>query len=363
MPRSTVVMFLVLGVLASSAPAQDCLDYREFLHWTGGVATADTARAVVVVGGHAFVADGAAGLTVLDVSDPVVPVLLTTLPLPGRAVSLDVAAGLAVVAALDAGVLVVDVTTPSAPMLVGGVVTATPAKDIVVRGVYAYVAAESAGMFVVSLADPSAPAVVGQTGVAWGDARGIAVWEDRAYVSNGEWGVFVADIVEPTAPLVVGAVHPWGIGYTAAEDVAVTANGLFISATEYYGPTPMDLWPHTSLFGVDRQSLADPGLDSRLELGREVAGQLVVVDDVVFGTGARVGLYCVEVSEPTSPVTLGGAAVRGAACAVAVAGDVAWVAAGAGGLQRVDIAPPDSPPLVASIGVECRGVRQPRVRR
>ncbi len=351
MSRFAAVLLLATVGLAAPAPAQDCLDYREYLHWTGGVATADSARAVVVVGDHAFVADGAAGLTVLDVSDPAAPILLTKLPLSGTAVSLDVAEGLAVVAALDAGVLVVDVTIPAAPTSIGAVATSTPAKDVVVRGAHAYVAAGLAGMFVVSLADPALPAVVGQTGVAWGDARGVAVWEDRAYVANGEWGVFVADIAEPTAPVVVDAVHLDYWFWTEVQDVAVTAAGLFIAATDYYGPTPMDPWPHTALYGVDRASLGNPEWERHLDFGREPAGRLVTVGDLVYGTGAQAGLYVVDGSDPTSPVLLGRSAVRGDACGVAVAGDVAWVAAGAGGLMRVDVAPPDSPPLVATVDV------------
>jgi hypothetical protein len=331
-------------VLVPTALATPCQDYRAYLHWTGGIATAGDARAIAIAGDFAYVADATAGLTVLDIADPQAPALLATLPLPAAALSLDVAGDLAVIAAGEAGVFVVDVSTPTAPALLGGVATPPEAKDVVIDGIYAHVAAGLAGMYVVSLANPSSPEVVGQTGVAWGDAAGIAVWGDRAYVANGAWGVFVVDISDPATPLVVDDVHLGGI----ADDVAVTATGLFIAATYGAGPTPMDLYPHTMLIGIDRASLTDPVLGNEIYIGRESPGRLAVVGDVVYGTNGPVGLYCVDGSAPTAPVLLGSAAVRGTAAGVAVAGDVAWVAAGDAGLQRVDVSMPASPPLWSS---------------
>jgi len=340
-----VLAAIACFALVPAALATPCQDYRDYLHWTGGIATAGDAQAVAIAGDLAFVADAVAGFTVLDIADPQAPALLATLPLPAAALSLDVAGDLAVVAAGEAGVFVIDVSTPAAPALLGGVATPPEARDVVIEGIHAYVAAGLAGMDVVSLASPSAPEIVGQTGVAWGEAGGIAVWGDRAYVANGDWGVFVVDISDPTTPLVVDDVHPGVI----ADDVAVTETGLFIAATYYAGPTPMDLYPHTALFGVDRASLTDPVLGNEIYIGRESPGRLAVVGDVVYGTNGPVGLYCVDGSAPTAPVLLGSAAVRGTAAGVAVAGDVAWVAAGDAGLQRVDVSMPASPPLWSSI--------------
>ena len=98
-------LFAPLVLLASSAAvrADDCLTYDDYLHWTGGVATADSAQAVVVAGDYAYVADGAAGLAVVAIGDPTAPQLVEQIALPGPAYGLAVSGDLLLVAAQEAG--------------------------------------------------------------------------------------------------------------------------------------------------------------------------------------------------------------------------------------------------------------------
>ena len=62
--RVTVCMLLFLGVTALAPGvtlAQDCIDYRDYLHWVGGV-DLGSCSGVAVTGTHAYVTDGDIGL-------------------------------------------------------------------------------------------------------------------------------------------------------------------------------------------------------------------------------------------------------------------------------------------------------------
>ena len=70
-----------------------------------------------VVGAHAYVADGEAGLQVIDVTDPALPVQVGSVDTPGIAQGVDVAGTLVYVADGEAGLQVIDVTDPADPMI------------------------------------------------------------------------------------------------------------------------------------------------------------------------------------------------------------------------------------------------------
>ena len=88
------------------------------------------ARELVALGPHAYVAAGAAGLQVYDVSDPGAPALLGTRDTRGIASDVAVAGDYAYVADGAAGIEVVDVSDPAAPRLVANLPLASPARRV-----------------------------------------------------------------------------------------------------------------------------------------------------------------------------------------------------------------------------------------
>ncbi len=68
--KQLISIFLVLVLIPSFGIAQDCVDYRDYLHWVGVVDTPGSAGGVAISGSLAFVADGDDGLQVIDISDP-----------------------------------------------------------------------------------------------------------------------------------------------------------------------------------------------------------------------------------------------------------------------------------------------------
>jgi hypothetical protein len=75
---------------------------------------------VAVSGHYAYVADGGAGLQVIDVSDPANPRRVGGYDTPGYAGGVAVSGHYAYVADGDAGLQVIDVSDPANPRRVGG---------------------------------------------------------------------------------------------------------------------------------------------------------------------------------------------------------------------------------------------------
>jgi len=179
---------------------------------------------VDVAHNHAYVAMGAAGLAVVDVSNRAAPLLAATLALPGSATDVKVAGDLAFVAAGDAGIHVVDVREPLVPRLIGSVDTPGFANDVRPRGNLVFVADGPAGLQIVDVTIPSAPHIIGAAATKSG-ATGVDVSDSLAVVTVGGAGVQIVDVSEASAPRVVGSIDTPG----DAQDVVIKDSYAFIA--------------------------------------------------------------------------------------------------------------------------------------
>jgi len=213
---------------------------------------------VVVQGNRAYVADGQAGLTVFDITDPEAPVFLGSIT-----DSLNEAWGVAVadsyvfLAYGNKELMVVDARRPDSLVAVGFLEYPQPAYglDVAIQDSLVDIAA-SAQFIVVNVADPVHPNLIFQyyyphncRGVAlagrhgyvvceqlglasWqldtfpplqigslntsGNARGIAVQDSYAYVADGRNGLVVIDVSNPARPALVATVQLSGYANAVA---------------------------------------------------------------------------------------------------------------------------------------------------
>jgi hypothetical protein len=121
------------------------------------------ANDVDVNGGYAFVVAGAAGLQVLDVSDPYAPQFAGAIDTPGNANDVKIMGNLAYVAdGAVGGLRVFDVSTPEVPVFLSSVNTPGTAEDLAVSGGFAYVADGLAGgLQIIDVSNPATPIIVG----------------------------------------------------------------------------------------------------------------------------------------------------------------------------------------------------------
>jgi flagellar hook capping protein FlgD/LVIVD repeat-containing protein len=86
----------------------------------GHLYTPGEARGASILGTKAYVADGTAGLAIVDLATPKSPVLIGQADTPDDARSVTVDEGFAYVADSGSGIQVIDISNPHSPRLVGG---------------------------------------------------------------------------------------------------------------------------------------------------------------------------------------------------------------------------------------------------
>jgi hypothetical protein len=120
----------------------------------GALDTPGQAYDVEVVGDLAYVADGGAGLRVIDIFDPAAPIELGALDTPGIALDVEVVGDLAYLAAGVSGLRILDVSNPAALVELGALDTPSVALDVEVIGDMAYVVDMDYGLRVVQVSNP-----------------------------------------------------------------------------------------------------------------------------------------------------------------------------------------------------------------
>ena len=135
---------------------------------------------VAVSGDHAFLADGFAGLKVIDISDP------------------------------------------TNPTLAGSYDTADHSQAIAVSGDHLYLGDTATGILVFDIVDPTSPSPVGSCDTP-GYAVGVIISGDRAFVADYDSGLQVIDISDPTNPTITGSYDTPSI----ASGVAISGNNIF----------------------------------------------------------------------------------------------------------------------------------------
>jgi len=183
-----------------------------------------------IADGRAFLAAGAAGLRVVDVSEPGSPSELSFHDTPGYAWDVFVSGGRAYVADGTAGLRIVDVSEVDAPREIGRYLPPkADVRGVWVAGPHAYLASGGRGLDVVDVSDPARPRAVGHHDTPR-SARGVHLDGSYAYLCDTEW-MRVIDVANPRAPREVAAHRTpgyakriWvedGIAYVAAYQAGV----------------------------------------------------------------------------------------------------------------------------------------------
>lgn len=363
--------FVVVNVSAPAAPTL-----------TGSLLLPNViGQALLLNGTTAYVAAGEAGLVIVNVSAPATPVLLSTVPVPGQAVGLALAAGRLYLADGLAGFQILDATAPATPTLVADLPTALRASDVVVAANVAYVAGGETGLRLYSLSNASAPVLLSQfSGTA--NARCVAVAGSTAYVGDGQYGLKIVNVADPRAPVLLGSFSSPALASIRSVGVSgslvVVSDGrtvMLVDAATPAAPALVGTY-NTPGFafglavanakaylacgnsGLIILNLAAGGLS---QAGAYDAGGLVVGVSVV-GTKAYLakgvgGWMALDVSNPASPSLLGASADQGPAFGIVATDTITALANGANAVLTLDLSAPLHPVARASFGPLVRAVR------
>ena len=194
------------------------------------------AQAVQVVGDLAYLAIGAGGLVIFDISNPAAPVRRGGFDTSGFAQGVQVVGNLAYVADSYDGLQILDVSNPAAPVRRGGFDTSGSAQGVQVVGNLAYVADSGAGLQILDVSNPAAPVRLGGYETS-GTASSVHVEGNLAYVADGEWGLQVLRLRSGVAQaLAFDPPAPVTLAASPVRLVATANSGLPASFTVVSGP-------------------------------------------------------------------------------------------------------------------------------
>jgi len=238
-------------------------------------------------------------LQIIDVSNPLLPVVTGTVETPGYALDVEVAGNFSYVADVM-GLLVIDTSVPDAPAIVGSLETPGPARDLAISGNLVLVA-DLAGLQVIDILAPSSPQPVGSLDTP-GAAYGVAVSGNTAYVADVVAGLHVIDVTDPASPKLLGTLPTPGGAY----DVEVIGNFAYVS----------------------------DGFDTDFS-----------------------SLQIVDVSVPGSPFLVGNFDTPRSVYSVALEGEHAFVTDGGNGLQILERQCDPGFPMTSGLSVDGAGIR------
>ncbi|MBN1622129.1 MAG: fibronectin type III domain-containing protein [Endomicrobiales bacterium] len=151
-----------------------------------GYNTPGNATGVHVQGNYAYIADGAYGMYIIDISNK------SSLTYQGAydnsylANGIFVSGSYAYLSDSTNGLRIYDVSNPSTPNPLSSHDTASSAMEVYVRGNYAFVTSSDAGLYIFDVSDPSAPRCVGYNNTV-GSSRGLAVSGDYIFIGDSTY--------------------------------------------------------------------------------------------------------------------------------------------------------------------------------
>jgi hypothetical protein len=234
------------------------------------------------------------------------------------------------VAAGAAGFQVWDVSSPGSPSRISSLTLPGPANGVAISGNRAYVADGNAGLRILDIADAQNPTELGHLdglGFAWR----VAPSGDFAYLVSEDFGLRVIDVTDPGAPVCVWSYRTSDGTY----GVAVCGNFVYV-----VGWNP--LWV------FDVSDPYHPGVVRSLWL--EYSRDVTVRGSYAYVAGLYSGWHVLDLTDPSNPTEVGQCGSRGAGYGIAVAGTVAYVAEDYSGLQAISVSDPHNPFEVARYG-------------
>ena len=309
----------------------------------GSIDTPGSGLATAVQGRYAFIADGAAGLRVVDVNDPDAPVHVANYAPTGFVYGVCIQTNLLYLALGTNGLEIVNISEPTAPVRVGGCDTPGKAFNVDVQGGNAFVADGASGLQVISVTNPASPSIIATYDTP-GIAHDVRVSNQHAFIADGIEGLHIATVSTPASPSFVITYETSG----PATAVRIVGNRAYIAAGTQ------------GLLVLDVDDPASP-----TELGNYPTGENVVGLDVngtlVMLANSSGGYLVLDATTPASISLVGSNSTGGIALGAQIVGHMAFLSSGTNGLRLVELSgvallPPNFLTQPASLSVASNSV-------
>jgi len=256
---------------------------------------------------------------------------------------------------------ILDISDPVHPMPVRSVPVPGNAWGVAIKGNYAYVAHGHGGhgVSVIDIRDPENARLVTSCAIPLGnETRSPDCWEvqisgNNLFFANGYDGVFVFDISEPEKLKLLTSYTD--VNY--AHDLALTDNMIIladykngcqlISAEGLAGPQHLDTGIQPEIAHAGYQHYTQEGGMTKL-FSKGQIHSCFLDDKYIYMACGSEGLEIADMTDPRKRIATFRAA--GTVYDVVVSGKVAYLSCGAKGLQAVDLTDIRSPRLITTIG-------------
>ena len=268
------------------------------------------------------------GLEIFSLAESTQPVRISEIATPGRARSVVVDGDTAYVADGAAGVHVIDIAVPTVPKVVKTLGGFTDARKVQIADENLYVLDRARGMLVydqkvVHNAQTPRPRRFFRTG---GTPINVVIHNDTVYLSDDRSGVYILE-PSPFGNFDFRSVVPI---LAAAYEIQETADAVYA----YVASGNLTL--------VDVTDIQNPETGFRLNTPGFATG-IQLLNDTVYLTDQQTGLHIINVHNPQQPRRISLQPTFGNATDVVVRETLAYIADRKGGIQTVDVSTLESP--------------------
>jgi hypothetical protein len=256
-------------------------------------------RNLKIFGERIYVADSRRGLVVLDISGEAP--ITTWVQNNTKAAGLHIVDNLVYLVVNGEGLQVFDITNPDIPVLISSLQTPGDSWDIWVQDGYAYVADFHAGMTVIDVSVPTEPHLVGTT--LWNEdyqsAEIVRGEGDVVYIAAGSRGLIIIDVSNPRDPIVASLYRPKRIAY--AEGLAVRDGIVYLAlGSDFLNKSTIENGLHI----LDASDPYSPQVLSKARFLDWVEG--VYVDgDLVYIANTWNGVRSISIQDLMQPFVVG----------------------------------------------------------
>jgi hypothetical protein len=265
------------------------------LQLTGSYDNAFFARSVTVSDNHIYIAAYKDGLLVTDISDPNDPEIIGSCDFDGSASDIAISGDHAYVTSYDDGLVVFDISEPSEPKLIGscypsGIIGSGHFSAVTVSGNTAYVASSFYGLYAIDISTPSSPRIMDNYRCY---AYGVDISGKYAYVA-GYWdGLLIIDVSDPTSLYLVGSYDADGF----ANDVTVSGNSAYVTYT-------YSTFEYSAFFVIDVSDPTEPELSGSYDTHFHESHDVDVCGNYAYLADFFIGLTVVDISDPKTPTVV-----------------------------------------------------------
>jgi hypothetical protein len=258
--------------------------------------TRSTAYDILVDGAYAYVADYANQILIANVADPADPFAVARINTPGYAYALAKTGIYLYVAQADSGLAIFDISDPYHPYIAGRSAPDSAGyhtyNDIEIAGNYAYIAENPRGLLIYDISNPLTPSHVSTRSLTNYGFRHVKVRNNLAYCEAGWRYLYVLDVSDPSRPDSIGY---YGSPEDNPRNFAIDGSRLFLLGNQTNGQ-------YGYVDQLDISSTSTPTLISSFHGCRVSPYNVAISGDYAF-VGSN-GLYILDISNPSEPVSV-----------------------------------------------------------